>query len=253
MARTIVPVADLRIEPQDLLPKNFDHHNLRDSQLLFNEEVSILETKGEWVRVAALEQPCFSEESGWHHCTGWVHRSEIGEGSLTPRFVMAALSDHYSFGTYLDKQVDGARPIPPQPNSKQLIRDAEQFLDLPYLWGGRASALPNTIASVDCSGLINLLYRAQGICIPRNAHDQYLVGRPVEMMQPGDALYLAKEKRVTHVVLKMADGVFIEAPQSGQRVRLLHEGKEYWREGERWHFQGREGSYVGYPISFIGK
>ncbi len=250
MARAVVPVADLRREPQDLLPKNFDHHDLRDSQLLFNEELKVLETKGEWARVAALEQLRFTSKRGWHPYEGWVHKSEIGEGNISPKFVISSHFEKYSYGTYLDIPLPGARPIPKEFDREQLVEDAKKFLDAPYLFGGRSSCLPDKIASVDCSSLINLLYRGQGISLPRDAHDQFLFGERVATPLPGDLLYLAKAERINHVVLKLFDDIFIESPESGKQVRLLKWGKDIWEKDRRFHFRDRPHCYRGFPTSF---
>jgi len=244
MARTVVPVADLRREPQDLLPKNFDHHDLRDSQLLFNEEVEVLETQGEWVRVAALQQLRFTPQREWHPYEGWMHQSEIDEGSISPQFVIVSPSEKYSYGTYLDAPLPETRPLPKQFNRQQLVEEAKQFLDAPYLWGGRSTG------SVDCSGLIDLLYRAQGIQLPRDAHDQFLFGKRTSTLQPGDPLYLAKGERINHVILKLDDWLFIESPETGKKVRLLRWGEDLWEEEGWLHFRDRPHPYRGFPISF---
>lgn len=250
MARIIVPVADLRGSPEELLPQTYAHHELRESQLLLNEEIKILETKDDWLHIVCLEQLRFSIERGWHPYEGWVRSHEIDAESSSPRFVFYSPSKTYSYGTYFQDPHPGTRPISSSFNRKQLLDEAKQFLGMPYLWGGRASQLPNKIASVDCSGLINLLYRAQGIAIPRDAHDQFLYGEKTTTLRPGDPLYLAKEERISHVILKLEDDYFIEAPETGKKVRLLKEGTDVWQSEGRWHFKNRAHSYKGFPISF---
>ncbi|MCH9627823.1 MAG: hypothetical protein S4CHLAM2_14690 [Chlamydiales bacterium] len=242
MAQVALPIIDLRREPQDLLPKNYDHNDLRDSQLIFNEKVEILELQDEWARVAACEQRRFTPEKQWHSYEGWVRRSELHEKTFTPRYVIVS-SPHYSYGTYLEEPIEGARPLSTHFDREQLVEEAKLFLEAPYLWGGRCSRNP------DCSGLIDLLYRAQNISIPRDAHDQYLAGTPISVLEPGDPLYLAKEKRVSHVILKLSERLFMESPETGKKVRLLKEGVDIWEEGGRWHFLDRPHSYKGFPIS----
>ncbi len=246
MARTVVPIADLRREPHELLPKNFDHHALRDSQILYNEKIEILEIVGRWVHVAAVEQMRFTDK--WEPYEGWLHQSEIGEGKIVPKFVVYDSSE-YSYGTYSESPLPGARPLSSTFDRKQLVDDAKRFLGAPYLWGGRSSYFSTPIASVDCSSLIHLLYRAQGISIPRDAHDQYLFGKPSTELKPGDPLYLAKGERINHVILKLEEGLFIEAPESGKHVRLLKEGEDLWQKDGRWHFFDRPDTYKGFSIS----
>ncbi len=211
MARIALPVADLRKEPRHL-PQTLDHDDSRLSQLLLNEPVDILEEQGEWLRIAAPLQPRFTPKKGWHPYEGWIHNSEVSENTNPPA---------------------------------RLIKDANDFLDVPYLWGGLSSR------GIDCSGLIHLLYRARGITIPRDAHDQFLFGKKRETPQPGDPLYLAKEERVTHVVLKVDDNHFIESPETGKKVRLLRLGSDIWEEEGRWHIEGRPHPYRGCFMTMI--
>ncbi len=257
MARTFIvtePVVDLRSHPEMSFPNDFSHQDGRETQLLFGEKLRLIEENGEWLKVAALEQTLYSAENGWHAYPGWVNRSEVLEGLLAPATHVVCKPGSFSYGTCINLLYQGGetvRPIPQTPLRDQLIKEASLFLDAPYLWGGRASLLKNQIASVDCSGLINLLYRAQGIQIPRNAHDQYLVSQPTSKLLPGDPLYLAKEKRITHVILKLDDSTFIEAPETGKKVRLLKWGTHLWEEEGKIHFFDRDKSYFPFPRRFI--
>lgn len=49
---------------------------------------------------------------------------------------------------------------------KDWVKVAEQFLGIPYRWGGRDSL------GIDCSALVQLSYEAYGYNIPRNTTDQ---------------------------------------------------------------------------------
>lgn len=246
-----VPVADLRKEPKQLLPQDFSHHPLRESQLLFGEVVEIEEQKGEWIRIRASEQERYRQEEGWHAYPGWIHESEISttDSLLPPNCVVCipwvpikGLTFPLSYGTFLHRKEKGAillpngqigecdprflRPLPFSLSRDTLLQDAYSFLGMPYLWGGRGRFMRGAISSVDCSGLINLLYRGQGVVIPRDAHDQYLKSRkiPPSSLLPGDTIYLAKKEkpeRMTHVVLYLGGNRFLEAPESGKNVRIL--------------------------------
>lgn len=246
-----VAVADLRREPQELFPRNFAHHPLRESQLLYGERIHILEQWNEWLHVEALEQEKFSPGRGWHGYPGWVHQSEIAFVENPPEPNCAVCASwvslfftplYLSFGTLLHQISPGIvllptgetascdpsalRLFPQNLSRKTLFNDASLFLGFSYLWGGRASLGKNSISSVDCSGLVNLVYRAQGIHIPRDAHDQFLKGSQIDSkdLQIGDAIYLAREgkpERMTHVVLYTGSSTCIESPESGKKVRRL--------------------------------
>ena len=73
----------------------------------------------------------------------------------------------------------------PADPSSMIVKTAREFNGVPYLWGG------NTSGALDCSGLVWLTYRINGIILPRNASEQALEGTEVafENARPGDLLY----------------------------------------------------------------
>ena len=191
-ARVTVPLADLRREPKHL-PQDYAHNPLRESQLLEGEKILIHEHVGEWLRIEAVEQPRFSKGQGWHGYPGWIHQSE------------AQVVDEFP-----------PEKEPVEFSREKLVEDSKKFLGVPYLWGGRSVKGP------DCSSLVQLLYREQGVTLPRDAHDQWLWTQPIERenMLPGDLIYLGKGERMTHVVIFMGDQL-LEAPETGKCVRLI--------------------------------
>lgn len=71
-----VRVADLRSEPSDPWAM-LDHDPSEESQLLYGEPVRVLEEKGDWARVEAVEQPEWSHNQRWEGYPGWIKKSNL--------------------------------------------------------------------------------------------------------------------------------------------------------------------------------
>jgi peptidoglycan DL-endopeptidase CwlO len=90
----------------------------------------------------------------------------------------------------------------------------------PYVWGATG---PNTY---DCSGLMLRAFQAAGINLPRVSRQQYFAGGhvPVRQAQAGDLLFYATDpsdpSTIHHVVLYMGNDQIVEAPYTGERVRV---------------------------------
>lgn len=104
-----------------------------------------------------------------------------------------------------------ARPFDPA----QLPVWAEQYLGVPYVWGGLSSK------GMDCSGLVRMAYAAQGRTLPRDAWQQALEGKEVAPadLQPGDLIFFGR-KKITHVAIYAGNGEYIHASQMVRRNSL---------------------------------
>lgn len=106
----------------------------------------------------------------------------------------------------------------PKPLSiPESIELAKKFLGLPYLWGGRTSF------GFDCSGFTQMLVRARGILMPRDADQQAAWSgvTPVDRndLQPGDLLFFGSSpKKITHTGMYIGDGQFIQDTTTGHPV-----------------------------------
>jgi hypothetical protein len=112
---------------------------------------------------------------------------------------------------------------------RNIAQTAKLFLGVPYLWGGRSIYLPelkDIATGVDCSGFVNLVYRTNGIDVPRDAHDQWLVAKKinVENLKEGDLIFLSMEEQhdsINHVMIYMGKEEFIEASETGDRKSVV--------------------------------
>jgi len=101
-----------------------------------------------------------------------------------------------------------------------IIAAGEQFLNLPYLWGGMSAW------GYDCSGFAYATHKANGYLIPRDATDQARQGKEVGLasIQPGDLLFFAHEKgegAIHHVGIYYGKGKMLHSPKTGKTVELI--------------------------------
>jgi cell wall-associated NlpC family hydrolase len=83
----------------------------------------------------------------------------------------------------------------------------------PYIWGAVG---PDTF---DCSGLMQWAYRQAGVALPRSSWQQARVGSPVTSgLQPGDLIALYNP--VSHIGMYVGNGLYINAPQAGDVVKV---------------------------------
>jgi gamma-D-glutamyl-L-lysine dipeptidyl-peptidase len=88
------------------------------------------------------------------------------------------------------------------------------FGGAPYLWGGR------TEWGVDCSGLVQAVYAARGVALPRDSDQQATSGEPVELSESGagyavgDLLFFAERERISHVALWAGAGRIVHSTLS---------------------------------------
>ena len=85
------------------------------------------------------------------------------------------------------------------------------FGGAPYLWGGR------TEWGVDCSGLVQAVYAARGLALPRDSDQQSTAGEAVAPSATGagyavgDLLFFAERERISHVALWAGAGRIVHS------------------------------------------
>jgi gamma-D-glutamyl-L-lysine dipeptidyl-peptidase len=104
---------------------------------------------------------------------------------------------------------------------ESVVSTAEQWHGAPYMWGGV------TRAGVDCSGLVQAVYRTHGVQLPRDSDQQARVGAPTEPgpdfeeLEAGDLLFFAEEEgRVSHVAISRGGPRIIHASLANGGVAI---------------------------------
>ncbi len=100
-------------------------------------------------------------------------------------------------------------------NVKNLINEAQKYLGIPYLWGG------TTPTGFDCSGLMQYVYKSQGIDIPRTSQEQQKFCTAVDIsdIEPGDFVF-NKKNDATHVGMYIGNDMYIHAPHTGDVIKI---------------------------------
>jgi cell wall-associated NlpC family hydrolase len=189
------------------------------TQVLYGETVRVLVRRSGWTKIAVPDQPSPLDARGY---PGWVRSWQLGPAFAAPlvvtvRSAKLANGTEVGFGTQVPRGAVPASATRPLPHTRaDLVRSAEQFLGLHYLWGGLSAW------GYDCSGLTWAVYRAHGITIPRDADAQFASGTPVSLakLQPGDLLFY-EHPVVGHVAMYIGDGKMIESPNSASDVRIV--------------------------------
>lgn len=224
------------------------------TQLLLGERVRVVEERGDWAEVVALDQPSSSHPDGYR---GWVRRAHLAtpvsqtagaaatvmtphascdvdgtkvELSFGTRLWVASTDDHHTSlllpggrtGSVSHDHLRIGRERQPMGfEADDLLATAAQFLGLRYLWGGTSAW------GLDCSGLVHLTSRALGLVVPRDAFDQAEAVEPVPLdeVAPGDLYFFARPgERIYHVGFVSRpvadDGTrwMLHAPEGGELI-----------------------------------
>lgn len=102
--------------------------------------------------------------------------------------------------------------------SQSIVRElvllkGEAMLGTDYVLGGEA------VDAVDCSALVQMMFRTAGIELPRTTQQLVAVGTAVntaDKLEPGDLLFYRWERRGLHVAVYVDEGRILHA-SPGQR------------------------------------
>lgn len=104
----------------------------------------------------------------------------------------------------------------------KIVRHALLYLNAPYLWGGK------TPFGIDCSGFTQMVYKACGIRLDRDAYQQAKQGTTLSFIEeavPGDLAFFDNEDgKIIHVGIIMENSTIIHAHGKVRVDRLDHIG-----------------------------
>jgi cell wall-associated NlpC family hydrolase len=94
------------------------------------------------------------------------------------------------------------------------VETALAYHGIPYVWAG---ADPS---GFDCSGLMLYVFAQHGVTLPHYSGSQFLLGTKVALsdIQPNDVVFFGNP--VHHVGMYAGGGYFIEAPHTGDFVKI---------------------------------
>ena len=218
------------------------HQSEMSSQVLFGEHFKVLEKRKDWSKIRLFSDgyegfidnkqyleiteelfnelsdssPCVSGELINFVCSKNNEFMAIPICSQLPFFdgqQCKIQSDTYSY--------DGLTFSQPLPK-EELIQKSFQFLNSPYLWGGK------TPFGIDCSGFTQVVYKLCGYNLLREAKQQATQGEVlsfIEESEPGDlAFFDNNEGVITHVGMIMKDNHIIHSYGKVRIDRLDHSG-----------------------------
>lgn len=114
-------------------------------------------------------------------------------------------------------------------NGADIAEWATQWTGTPYVWGG--NSLSN---GVDCSGLVQQVYKHFGVEVSRTTYSQIGEGKSVGMneLQAGDMVFFDTNPQVKgpdHVGIYLGGGKMIHAPKPGKPVEIVSLTSGYYQ------------------------
>lgn len=224
------------------------------SQLLFGETYQIMEELKDWIKI----KTDLDDYLGWISQNQFVPWDGIFDNtkvlSVFPHVRALNLINNEQFfllpgsiihQTYEENsilhfkinnvayQIDWNDYTQNNTQNTDLIELANRFKNTPYLWGGK------TFLGIDCSGFTQLLFKLQGIQLPRDAYQQSEIGEFVDFVNEsmlGDlAFFKNDDSKITHVGLILGPGEIIHASGKVRKDIIDSYGIYNEQEGRHTH------------------
>ncbi len=215
------------------------------TQLLFGETFSIAEEKGNWLLIM----------THLDNYTGWIDRKQsmrvsqefIEQTNHKSRYFMAAKTGictcaadgtqilltkgstlplyhkgTFGLGSRVYTTTEKCKVVPRKFKASKIFPSAIQYLNVPYLWGGRS------MFGVDCSGFVQVVYQMCGLDLPRDAAQQAVKGIAIDFVdeaQSGDLAFFDNPMgEIIHVGIMIGSGNIIHASGQVRIDKIDHNG-----------------------------
>lgn len=181
------------------------------TQMLFGESADILDIKDNFTKVRLH----YDQYEGWIDTKQITIISDADYNARQTTFVKEAFLNYatengnniLSLGSEIT--TDSPQENPNTNVRESIIASAYQYLNVPYLWGGKS------FFGIDCSGFTQMIYKINNLKIPRDAYQQANLGEPLTFLEealPGDlAFFENNEGKITHVGIILENQKIIHA------------------------------------------
>jgi cell wall-associated NlpC family hydrolase len=215
------------------------------TQILFGETFNILEEKGNWFlirlhldgyegwidkkqalivthefieKLKKNSNHFVTEKNAECYCKNDSTHLMLGKGCSLPLFANNTFHLGHKEFTTLTK----ARIFPKKFTSSKIVSTAQDYLNTPYLWGGRS------IYGIDCSGFVQTVYHQCGKILPRDASQQALHGLTIDFIDealPGDLAFFDNPSgEIIHVGILLGANKIIHASGRVKTDTIDHNG-----------------------------
>ena len=179
---------------------------------LINQREAELEAQRQAAAAEAARQAAAAEAARQQAAAEAARRAREQQNSYTPAPAPAASYDDDDDDTP-SRGGGGGRNSDAAAGA---IAWAKSKLGAQYVWAGEGPGY-------DCSGLVTMAYRSQGIYLTHWSQAQYSEGArvPVSQAQPGDLIFWNWDGgNIDHVAIYLGNNQIIEAPTFGVPVRI---------------------------------
>jgi hypothetical protein len=170
----------------------------------------------------------FLHDSGLYKVRFGNYPSKDAAQKRAEYLAAAGIIDVYYIVGPNEYAASGYRPGSQDYLRKDIVTTAQRYIGIPYKWGGES---PRT--GFDCSGLTMVVYRLNGLQLPRSSRAQWQAGRPVNQgpLLKGDLVFFATAggQRVSHVGIYIGNDKFLHAPGKNRNIKISSLSNQYYK------------------------